>query len=113
MGRARDLLFGAVQAIEQLASFRRQGGQDFGTLAAHAHQAYGGLGVGLGDALEDDIYGVGLGVEPRRLVISIAAALAIIHDYHGSLQRHLDGVGMRKRRIEYESVVSCTWVGEK
>lgn len=86
---AGDLLFCAVQAIEKLAALRRQGGQNFGSFPTHTHQADGRLGVGLGNAFERDINSIRLSIEPRRLVIAIAATLAVIHNDHNCLQRHL------------------------
>ncbi len=84
----RICFFVPVQALEDLALVCGQGHQNLGPLAGHAHQANGRLRVALDDALEYDIDGVSLGVEPCGRVVSVAAALAVIHSDHHGFERH-------------------------
>ena len=69
----------AVQALEDFARVRGEGGEDFGTGAAHAHQADGGFGVGLCFVLEEEVGTVCLCFPARGDVVAVSAALAVVH----------------------------------
>lgn len=95
MRSSQDLVLRPVQALEDLSLFCRKGDEHFRALAAHAHEADGGLGVAVGDCLEDDIGSISLRIEPRRLVVSVAAALAVVHNDHYRFEHHLGRLSCR------------------
>jgi hypothetical protein len=85
----------------------RQGGEHLGALAAHAHEPNGRLRVPVGDGLEEGADGVGLGVEPRRLVVSVSGVLAVVHDNHDGLENHLGRVCCWGRPAALVGDVGC------
>lgn len=99
MRRAPNLLLRPVQALQDLALVRREGDQHLGALATHAHQPDRRLRVALHDVLEDDVDRIGLGFEARGRVVAVPTALAVVHNDHYRLERHLG----RSRR--------CRWRG--
>jgi len=87
-----------MYAIQYLAEVRRQGDQDFGALATHAHESDRRFRVRLGLGPKDDIDTVGLSIPSRRSksvlsyvnllvivqsmslhVVAISATFAIVH----------------------------------
>lgn len=72
MARARYLRLCPVKARQDLSSFRRQSCKDFGSLAAHAHQADAALWVILEDVIRDYVDAVGLGFETGGLEVAIS-----------------------------------------
>lgn len=89
VARPLDLVLGPVQPIEYLAAVRRQRGQHLGPFAADAHQPDGRLRVARCDGLEDDAGRVGLGLKSCGLVVSVPAALAVVHQDHDRFERHV------------------------
>jgi len=55
-----SLYLRSMKTIEDFADIGRQGGQDFGRVASHAHQSDRGFGIGAGLCGEDEIDGVDL-----------------------------------------------------
>jgi len=82
MRGASDLILRPVQALEDLPLVRRKRDKDLGALAAHTHQPDRRFGIALDDLLEDYADGIGLGLESRRLVVSVATAFAVVYDNH-------------------------------
>lgn len=60
----RSSYLGAVQAIQNLAHVGRQGGEDLGATAAHAHETDRRLRIRLDLGREDEVDGVLLRFEP-------------------------------------------------
>lgn len=58
-------------------------------LSCHGHDPDGVLGVGVNLCLEEDVNGVGLGVETCRRVVAVAHVLRVVDDDHRSFERHL------------------------
>jgi hypothetical protein len=90
MRGSTDLLLCSVKSIQNLSLVCSKRHEDFGSFAAHAHEANGRLGVPLNNMLEDDSDGVGLSVEASWGVVTVSTALAVVDNDHNRFKHHLD-----------------------
>lgn len=84
-----NLLLRPVQALEDLALLGRHRHEHFGALAGHAHQAHLRLGVAVCNVPENNADSIGLRLKPRRVVVAVPTALAVVHQDHHRFHRHL------------------------